>query len=314
MTLTTDPRNEIAEVWGQTRDAFAAMIVFCAGTGLLVYLFAIRSFRALPEFGRALGNVAEGEYGTKLSETGPPEFARLAHGYNKMAERLSQYERENERLQSQIMKVQEEERAEIARDLHDEVGPFLFSINVDAAAIPDLATSQKLAAVEERSGRIGQAAGHIQQSVKSILRQLKPVDVLDFGLDTAIRELFSFWQARTPDLRLELRYALAGQTLARDQEEAIYRVVQESLSNAVRHGRPASIVVSLTMDADAQLVVVIEDDGSGLPPRRSAGGAGLDGMAGRMRGLGGRLSVRNKAAGSGVIVTAILPLAAKGET
>src|SRR5262249_12598118 len=157
-----DPRNEIAEVWGQTLDAFAAMAVFCSGAGVLVYLLDIRSLRFLTDFGQALGRVADGRYDVVLREMGPPEFARLARGYNHMALRLSHFERENKELQRQIMEVQEEERAEIARDLHDEVGPFLFSINVDAAAIPELATSRDVVAIMERSSRIADAAGHIQ--------------------------------------------------------------------------------------------------------------------------------------------------------
>ncbi|MEI9931023.1 MAG: histidine kinase [Rhizomicrobium sp.] len=111
-----------------------------------------------------------------------------------MALRLSQYEQENKILQRQIVEIQEEERAEIARDLHDEVGPLLFSINVDATAIPQLARSGSLNDLTERTNRIHEAASRIQHTVKSILRQLKPVDVLDFGLKVAIRELISFWQ------------------------------------------------------------------------------------------------------------------------
>jgi two-component system sensor histidine kinase UhpB len=313
LTLTTDPRNEIAEVWGQTRDAFAAMIVFCLSAGALVYLLAIRSLGFLADFGQALGRVGDGHYDVAVRESGPPEFARLARGYNQMAIRLSQYERETDRLQRHIQKVQDEERAEIARDLHDEVGPFVFSINVDAAAIGELAAARSLADAKERADRIGEAAGHIQQRVKSILRQLRPIDVLDFGLEVAIRELFSFWQARTPELHLTFRNALAETALTRAQEEVVYRVVQESLSNAVRHGRPDSITVCMATNGENSLVVSIEDDGCGLPSPAFVRGTGLTGMAERLRSVEGTLMVENRETGSGARVTAVLPFATDPE-
>jgi two-component system sensor histidine kinase UhpB len=246
--------------------------------------------------------VAEGHYDTKLGEKGPPEFARLAGGYNRMALRLSQYEQENKNLQRQITEIQEEDRAEIARDLHDEVGPLLFSINVDAAALPDVA------GVRDRANRIGEAASQIQQRVKSILRQLKPVDVLDFGLDVAIRELFSFWQARFPDLNLSLRNTLPAPNLERAQEEVIYRVVQESLSNAMRHGQPKSVEVTIAAESSNELRVTITDDGRGLASPRPENGTGLNGMTERVQSLGGSISVENNPSKPGVTVRATLPL------
>jgi two-component system sensor histidine kinase UhpB len=312
LRLTTDPRNEIAEVWGQTRDAFMVMFVFCVGAGVLVYLLAVQFLGFLGGFGRALGAVAEGHYDTQLPETGPPEFARLARDYNRMAFRLSQYEQENRNLQKQIGDIQEDERAEIARDLHDEVGPLLFSINVDATAIPDLAQARDVEGVKERISRIEDATSRIQQSVKDILRQLKPIDVLDFGLDTAVRELFSFWEARTPNLHLEFDNALGEAALTREQVEALYRVVQESLSNAIRHGRPKSILVTAQTASSGDLVVSIKDDGSGLPVSRSIGGEGINGMGQRLRNLGGRLVVENNKIGGGVTVIAAMPLSGAG--
>ncbi len=308
LEITADPRNEIAEVWGQTRDAFVALIAFCVGTGVLVYLLVGRSLGFLGGLGQALRRVAEGQHDITLAEEGPPEFARLARGYNRMALRLSQYERENKKLLSQIAEIQEDERAEIARDLHDEVGPLLFSINVDAAALPELAVSQDFDGVKERAGRIGDAAGQIQQQVKGMLRQLKPVDVLDFGLDVAIRELFSFWETRFPDLYLSLQNMLNGLNPDRVREEVVYRVVQESLSNAIRHGQPRSVAVLIAAPLPDQLVVTITDDGCGLSVPRPARGAGLTGMAERVFSLGGSMSIENNKPANGVVVKVTLPV------
>ncbi len=166
--------------------------------------------------------------------------------------------------------------------------------------------------VKDRANRIGEAASQIQQRVKSILRQLKPIDVLDFGLDVAIRELFSFWQARFPDLNLTLRNASQAH-LDRVQEEVIYRVVQESLSNAVRHGHPKSVAILIAGISPDTLAVTITDDGRGFALPRPARGSGLNGMTERVASLGGNLSVENNTPAHGVIVRVTLPIKTERE-
>src|SRR6202008_2477114 len=96
---------------------------------------------------------------------------------------------------------------------------------------------------------VREAVMHIQQQVRDILRQLRPVTQLEFGLEAAIRDLASFWSRRNPHIRFALDISL-GVAPGRRQEEAAYRIVQESISNAVRHGPPDVIRLASRPDAD----------------------------------------------------------------
>ncbi|MEY4966476.1 MAG: hypothetical protein RL274_2059 [Pseudomonadota bacterium] len=301
VVLTSDPRSEIAEVWDNARNAFLTMLAFCVATMAVVSLAFAYAFGFLRRFQAGLRDVAQGRYDVRLYTRGVPELAALAHGFNHMTERLATFSDSNQRLQQQIQNVQEEERAGIARDLHDEVGPYLFAIQVDASTAAKSADPQ----TRELGARVRDAVQHVQRHVRDIMRQLRPANDLEFGLEAAIADLVLFWSRRYPAIRFE-RAITPGLTLDRRSEEAAYRIVQESLSNAVRHGDPQTIRIVIADEAGGALVCV-EDDGGGLKQSDTGlGHMGLAGMEDRVRDLKGQFAVENLP-GRGVRVRALLP-------
>lgn len=301
VVLTSDPHNEIAEVWNNARNAFLTMLLFCAATMALVSVAFAYAFGFLRRFQAGLKDVAQGNYDVRLDTKGAPELAALAQGFNHMTERLAAYSDSNQRLERQIQNVQEEERAGIARDLHDEVGPYLFAIQVDANAVAKSADPRTRAL----GGTIRDAVLHIQRHVSDILRQLRPANDLEFGLQAAIADLVLFWSRRYPAIRFDSAIA-PGPALDRRSEEAVFRLVQESLSNAVRHGKPQAIRIAVTEEANG-VAVCVEDDGGGLKQSSAGlGSMGLAGMENRVRALNGRFSIENFE-GKGVRVRALLP-------
>ena len=305
VVLTSDPGNEIAEVWSHVRDAFAILALFCVATLVAMSLAITYALRFFRRFQAGLLAIEYGSYEARLSACGPPEFARLANGFNHMADQLSALSKSNRQLYSQLQNVQEEERAGIARDLHDEVGAYLFAIQVDAKAVGKIGTPE----AGRLSNAIRDSVAHIQNHVKNILRQLKPVSQLEFGLEPAIRDLVAFWARRHPDITFEQKIALPALT-DRRYEEAAYRIVQEALSNAIRHGAPKTIRIEIHADAQ-ELTIGVEDDGGGIKlspdPKSGPGHAGLAGMRERIQALNGRFVVHQSH--GGVRVMGILPLA-----
>jgi two-component system sensor histidine kinase UhpB len=306
--LQSDADSEIADVWARARDAFVVMLIFCVGTMAFVALvaaYAVRFFRRLQS---GLLAVSEGHYDARLDTRGPPEFTALTRDFNHMIDRLASFSDRNRRLQQQVRDIQDEERAGIARDLHDEVGPYLFAIQVDAKKIANLPHPQ----AGELGAGVRDAVLHVQRHVKDILRQLRPGTSLDFGLEAAVDDLIKFWSRRHPDIAFERVIALHSGTDPR-REETAYRVVQESVSNAVRHGHAKHIKIAITDDR-ADLHVSVEDDGGGLKSEVTAGmnlgHIGLAGMEERVSALRGEFRVEDLG-GKGLRVRARLPCAAK---
>ena len=310
VVLTSDAHSEMAEVWGHVRDAFIIMLLFCLSAMTVVSLAVGTALRFLDRFQTGLLAISDSRYETRIDAKGPPEFVRLAQGFNHMASQLSAFSRTNSQLYAQLQNAQEEERAEIARDLHDEVGPYLFALQVDAKAIAKIDTPD----ASRLGASVREAVIHIQRHVKNILRQLRPVTQLEFGLEAAVGDLTAFWMRRKPDIRFVVDVRLET-ALDHRQEEAAYRIVQEAVSNAVRHGNPKIIRIDIR-SGTSHLNVAVQDDGDGAKnideDGISLGHAGIAGMRERVQALKGRLDI-DTVPGRGMRLSAVLPLAQEHE-
>jgi two-component system sensor histidine kinase UhpB len=305
IAIETVPHNEVLEVWNEFGDSLLLLALFSAPTMLLIYLFIGRALRPLERLADGLARIGEGDYAVRLDEPMPSELSRLSDSFNRMAGQLVAMAAVNRGLNQQLLNLQEQERAEIARDLHDEVGPFLFAINVDAASIRRQAEAGGLGAIAGPAAAIAEAVAHLQRQVKGMLGRLRPIGLAEFGLGDAIAHLIEFWCRRHPEIDYRLTIAPAAEGRGELVDTTLYRIVQECLSNAVRHGSPGTIAISIGCEAGA-LVASVCDDGSGMAAAAGSG-YGLIGMNERVQALGGSLEVASDP-GAGMRVTARLPL------
>ncbi len=249
LVLTPVYANDVAGIWAE----FIALVGVLAASfivgALLVWLTVGRALRPLSDFSEAFLRIGSGDYGARVRQAGPSELVRLGRGVNDMAERLAAMQAKTNALEAQLRTLQDEERADLARDLHDEIGPHLFAANVDAAMarrlIAEGATVEALRQVEA----ISESVSHMQRLVREILGRLRPTELIELGLRAAVDELVAFWAARHPAIRFSVSVpeddALPMPPAAR---ETLYRVVQEGLNNAVRHGRPRQITIEVGAD------------------------------------------------------------------
>ncbi|HZC17538.1 MAG TPA: histidine kinase [Caulobacteraceae bacterium] len=297
--------NDTAAVWPEFLDLTLVLAISCLGGAALIWALVGQALKPLRAIGEVLPRIGAGDYAAVAPERGPPELVRLARGVNEMAGRLAAMRGRNRALEEQILTLQDEERADIARDLHDEMGPHLFAANVDAAMAANLIASGRPEVALAQVRSIQAAITHMQRLVRDILGRLRPTRLAELGLSAAILDLIEFWRARRPNIRFETRLPVDGEGFSEAVQETAYRLVQESLSNAVRHGAPTTIGVSLE-PAAGELRIEVSNDGA--PATAVQPGFGLTGMAERVRAAGGRLEAGPKEPG-GWRVTAVLPLA-----
>jgi two-component system sensor histidine kinase UhpB len=314
VVIETDPHNEILETWNAFGDALLVLTLFCIATFGLIYVFIGRALRPLERLGAALQAVGSGDYGPAAEIGGnvAPEFTRLRESFDSMARRLAEADARNRALSRQLMTLQEEERREIARDLHDEIGPLLFGARVDAASVTRLAETGRVQEIPAAVQDITEAVSQIQGHVRSMLGRLRPLGLAEFGLAEAVGHLVAFWRQRRPEIDYRLNTASVSEgSFGEPLDTAIYRVVQEGLSNAVRHGKPVRIDVSVREMAEPapHILLEISDDGEGAPDGTSSGGFGLLGMAERVRALGGTFSSIAGPDRVGFTVRAEIPIA-----
>jgi len=305
--LETDPRNELGEIWRSFGDTMVAIVALSALASLLIWWGITRALRPLAEFSAALRSVGEGRFDARLSAGGIPEIRPIAEAFNRMAADLATARQRNLALYRRLLTAQEAERAEIARDLHDDIGPLLFAINIDTAAGERAAGAGDAAEAQRSAQAVRETVQQMQVRVRGIVDRLRPVGLAELGLGRAIESLAGFWRRLQPavEFRLDLPDDIE---VGGSCSITAYRIVQEAVSNALRHARPGIVSVAIHVEGDPPgvLVVRIADDGDGAAPIEP--GFGLLGMEERVRAAGGELDV-TLVPGSGVTVTARLPVA-----
>jgi signal transduction histidine kinase len=239
---------------------------------------------------------------------------RLAHrallGRRSAENALALALEQNRELARQHLAVQEAERKHLARELHDELGQYLNAIKIDAVALRrgELQPGQ----LAEAGERIVSCADHVHGAVSDMIRRLRPVGLDELGLGAALEHCIGQWRQRLPRLQLTLSRRGELDDLGEDLGLAVYRVVQEALTNAGRHGRPSRIDVRIDRRRDDatqedRVEIAIVDDGVGMDTTLAAEGFGLRGMRERVELLGGTLQLQG-APGAGLAILATLPL------
>ena len=311
LVLTATPDLDVRAAWNEFLALMAVLVSTAAAGLLLVYLVIGAAFRPLTLLALQFKRIGAGDYSSRVDETGPPELLHLQRGFNHMAAELAATTARNRLLTDQLATLQEEERADIARDLHDEIGPHLFAVNLDAEMIAQLSESGRHAAIPERAREIQSGVRHMQRQVRDLLGRLRPTQVTEFGLNAAIEDLVQFWATRRPDIAFDL--ALTQDEIPEAVAEVVYRIVQEAANNAVRHGQPASIRIRVEREGEERLFVSVDDDGaragSPAPLASEGGGLGLIGMRERVEAGGGSLIYGPDPTGSGWTTAAHLRLA-----
>jgi signal transduction histidine kinase len=222
--------------------------------------------------------------------------ARAAIAVN-MAERVSR-----DALR-RVVEAQELERKRLARELHDETGQALTSI------ILGLRTVEEASSDEERHRAIGALREQVLSTLNDVRRlavELRPKALDDFGLVPALERLSETF-AEKSGIEVHFEAQLADHRLSAEAETALYRIVQEALTNVAKHSGARNVSVLLTRK-EGGVVAVVEDDGRGLSPDAESGeGLGVVGMRERVSLLGGRL-VLESAGAVGTTLVAEVPL------
>src|SRR5262249_39148153 len=144
-------------------------------SALLISAVVGRALRSLERASGAIEHVGEGDFHHVLPVKGPPELKRLASGFNLMTRRLAVMASQNRRLNERLLRLQDEERADLARDLHDEIGPLLFAVDMTAATVERLAGDGRNAEIPVHARAIHESVGHMQRHVRAILQRLRPL-------------------------------------------------------------------------------------------------------------------------------------------
>lgn len=307
--VTPNLDSEAVELWHQIRTVLG-MTVGILLLNLLVYLPVRRALGPTDAILAVLGRMEAGDLAARMPRPRLIELRRIASGFDHLAERLQKTIAGQRHLAQRLLAVREEERRRLARELHDEFGQCLTSIGAEAAFITEGVRGPQPALLPAARA-IASVTAHMMESLQGILLQLRPVGLEEFGLHAGLEELVGGWRRRLPECVFELRVEGQVDDLPDELTVSLYRIVQECLTNALRHASPGRVTVSLRREADA-CTLVVEDDGEGAPLSTAGSGLGVLGMHERVEALGGCFAM-TRCVPCGMRVEAAFPASAMVE-
>lgn len=306
--------------FGYVREEFLALTLLeirpaCEQVRLKAILEKQRSHPSVPSFDsyglwvylRSDGTMIDMEIrATNVEVAGRPARMVVASNVTE-AQAAHQALRESEAryraLSRRLQTIREEERVELSRTIHDELGQSLTALKIDLSVI-----SKRLdPALQERIDAAAAAVDRMIQQVRNIATELRPGVLDHLGLVAALE-----WQAREFTRRSGIHCQFVPPTdepvLSQDQAVSLFRILQESLTNVVRHSEATCVTVALKVDLES-VRLLIEDNGIGLSEerRRDHRSLGLIGMEERARFIDARLSIQSRS-GGGTCVVVDLPV------
>jgi two-component system, NarL family, sensor histidine kinase UhpB len=323
--ITSNPFDELQEIWSDmTWLASISMAVALAILVLVLILMQI-ALSPLEALQAGLSDLEAGKWGVRLTPRGAIEFRKIAAALNSLSGSLDKVRIDNRQLVTELIEVQDSERRDVARDLHDEAGPCLFSLRAAALQLQEAVTQSVTdrSRVADLASVIDRSSESLQHLIRGLLGRLRPPGLDELGLEAALKTLFANWARSHPDVSIKLNVPHDLSSLEGESASVAYRVVQEGVTNIFRHSRAseASISVAFALedgvekfDQDPegvpQLQILIEDNGVGFQGRPNPG-MGLVGMRERVHKLGGAFVISKRASG-GARIYASIPIAEEG--
>jgi len=317
--LRADPSRAVLDGW----DDFKPMLLTVLGGFILgnalVFVLVGQAVQPLQQVVQGLQAMEGGSYDTRLAAMKGKEARVIGEAFNAMAQSVqdgiaAQIQAQeatlalaqNRELTQVIQTRIEEVRGQIARELHDELGQQVTAIKSLGQAMV-LRAKGVDAHTENAARMVIQSADAIYEEVHQLVSKLRPLALDRFGLQDALQDLVEDARSRHAELQIQLQLPQDLENLEPNLATATYRIVQESLSNALRHAQASNIGIHL-FKQDLALHIDISDNGKGPTPNwADSGQFGVIGMRERAQGLGGSFSFSSLEP-SGARVLAILPL------
>ena len=318
ITMRTNPTRAILDGWDNLADIlFAQSVLFIIADIVIFWLVSVW-LAPLEKIERGLREIEQGAHHVRLPALQGKEAGQMGRTFNRMAQAVedniqvrqataeAQARLATQREFTQLLYARiEQERAAIARELHDELGQSLTGIRSIAKSMLQHANVAG-SPIQNSAQMLFDTAGVMSDAMHRMIPRLRPIQLQGMGLVDAVRDLLTATQLNNPELKTELKVQGELPALNEEYELHAYRIIQEAITNVVRHAKASRTHVCIAVK-DQCLVLSIADDGQGAQSLQRVGHYGVLGMQERAASLNGKVVFQTAAMG-GCEVFVTLPL------
>ena len=301
--IQANPMDEIAEVWQETLGFFSLLFSLVLLTFLSVHLVFNKTLQTIHTIITHLKGIEKGEYQKKLAYFSIEEYDNIASAINHMTDVLNRTQQQNRALTQHSLEIQEEERQHLSQELHDELGQSLTAIKVMAVA-----AEHENADISQITPAIIEICDHLTAVVRSMMKQLHPLILTELGLKATLEDLLYHWEIRSSPTSFILQCDDNVDKINKNIIIHIFRVIQESLTNIIRHAKANRVIIRLEIKTKPnRLYLMISDNGQGCDLSQVNSGFGLLSMEERIKLLDGDFELHSQV-NQGMKIIASIPL------
>ncbi len=290
--IKPEPIYEYAEIWQQIKVGLWIIGTFLILINIVVLILFSHMIKPINKIIEGFEKLEAGNYKSKINRSNILELDIIGKKFNSMINNLRQSNDKIHKLSQNLINVQEQEKSELARDLHDELGQSLTALQAEAASI---SKSTKKSSRDDAIFNVIQLSKNMMLSTREIIKKLNLGLIEDLGLESALIELFENWKRRFKGVKFEYKIEDKALRKITKQETAhLYRIFQEALTNIAKHSEPKNIKITVkSLDRGNKTRILISNDGikSNLANNE---GLGLIGIAERVDQINGSLEVIKK--------------------
>jgi two-component system sensor histidine kinase UhpB len=310
IVITPDPSYEFGEIWNQLAGIFYLAGAFFILTNILVAWIVFRALSPVEFILKALTELESGNLKVKMPNLKTSELSAISSKFNGMVKTLRASIEQNHQLSQKLIRIQEEERKSLARDLHDEFGQSLTAIHADAAVLKGLA-NKDYPKIKPSVNAISDLSKHLMNLVGGMLSRLKLGVLQELGLEEGLKDLLNTWQLRHPKIKLYFQVNLKALPKINETISITsYRIIQECLTNISRHAKAKHVAIEIQVlkkNLSSKMIDIhVKDDGIGLS-KSHRDGFGLSGMRERIHEVSGNIKIMSEV-NQGVSLHIQLPL------
>ncbi len=315
-----------------------SILLLCIAVSLIMPYWLIRTVTVpIKNAIKALKTIRDGKYNLQVEVTTQGEMGEMQKTINQITINLDESivelenkvtartielqksrdaivksDSEKRRLIQKVQSIVEEERKSIATEIHDELNATLIAAKLSSQNILSLASADAAARhsgeIKEHALNIIQLTTDLYSSARNIVRRLRP-EILDMlGLEGAINDMIENYNAMHPQCHLDFTSEGDLTTIPANMDITVYRLIQEALSNVLKHAQATQAHVFVRNDEkNRHLLVTITDNGKGFSPKKNEAGIGIIGMRERVYAFHGEMDI-NSQEGHGTTVSVSFPL------
>jgi len=292
IVIKPEPIYEYAEIWQQIKVGLWIIGSFLILINIVVLILFSHMIKPINKIIEGFEKLEAGNYKSKINKSNILELDIIGKKFNSMINNLRQSNNKIHKLSQNLINVQEQEKSELARDLHDELGQSLTALQAEAASI---SKSTKKSSRDDAIFNVIQLSKNMMLSTREIIKKLNLGLIEDLGFESALIELFENWKRRFMGVKFEYKIEDKALRKITKQETAhLYRIFQEALTNISKHSEPKNIKITIkSLDRGNKTRILISNDGikSNLENNE---GLGLIGIAERVDQINGSLEVIKK--------------------